>query len=133
MLLMLAGVVLLAAIALGNRMGDHMLGASERAVSVAPTILPASPAPISAFTPRGLGWKHQDVISIATDPAFPDPRVTPPTPTPRPSIDPTQPPLPAEPPFPAPELTAAPYTSPPLPIPLSTRRIPAGDAGDGVQ
>ncbi len=59
-------------------------------------------------------------MSVATDPAFPDPRVTPP---PRP----TQPPYTPPPyhPTPIPEVTlsrcrrsAGIYTSPPLPIPL---------------
>jgi len=135
-LLVLAGIVLLAAIAIGNRMGDHVLGASQRRPDVAPTILPTTAAPYAASTPRGLGWKHRDVISVATDPAFPDPRVTPPTPTPSPSAAPTPAGLPPEAPLPAAPAdppTSAPYTSPPLPIPLGPRRAPETVPSDGVQ
>jgi hypothetical protein len=58
-------------------------------------------------------WKRLEVISVATDPAFPDPRVTrPPAPPP-----PSAPPHRAT-PIPEPTLPAPLYTSPPLPLPL---------------
>jgi hypothetical protein len=76
-LLFVCGVVLLVAIALGNRMGNHVLVQVAKRTEEVPTPL---------FTPVvglkdlrvSLGWKRTQLVSVATDPAFPDPRVAPP-------------------------------------------------------
>ena len=104
------GLVLLAAIAVGERT-IFGAGATQRRVDVpglSITPLPADTAGPGEAISRN--WKRLQVVSVATDPAFPDPRVTPPpTPSPRPTPSPT--PVPTINPV---EL----YTSPPLPVPL---------------
>jgi hypothetical protein len=113
-LLIAGAVILLVSIVIGQKLGDRVLLQTERRVPIAgsnltpvPETQPSAQAPIK-------NWKRQQVVSVATDPAFPDPRVT--RPTPRPAT-------PA--PTPKPALTPAPfatnnalYTSPPLPMPL---------------
>lgn len=107
-------VLLLVAIAIGERLGDRVLmQATERQVPVAgprptPVVVVTDPA-------REASWRRERVISVATDPAFPDPRVTP-VPTPRPTPVPTARPTPT--PIPPPLPPASSYTSPPLPIPI---------------
>jgi hypothetical protein len=109
-LLFLGGIVLLISIAIGNSMGNHVLGqVGERLDSSRPT--PVVPVPDESDT-GAVNWKKVQVMSVATDPAFPDPRITP---SPQPS--PTAVPLPTPPPTPAP-LPTQEYTSPPLAIPL---------------
>ena len=58
-------------------------------------------------------WKRLQVVAVATDPAFPDPRVTR-TPSPRPAATPPPAPRTA---LPAPTVKSV-YTPPPLPIPI---------------
>jgi hypothetical protein len=102
------GLLLLLSVAIGQRIGDRVLfGATERRVPVAASLATPVAGP-SVDDPNVLrNWKRLQVVSVATDPAFPDPRVTPsPSPSPRPTPRPT----------PSPPLR--PYTSPPLPIPL---------------
>ena len=98
------GIVLLAAVLIGQQIGEHTIfGATERRVEVPEQTL----TPVPEDTPGtdeaiSRNWKRLQIVSVATDPAFPDPRVTrPPTPTPKPTRSPT----------PAPEL----YTEPPAP------------------
>ena len=109
--LVVLGILLLASVAIGQRIGDRALfGSTERrnpAVAPLPTPVPEASADPSVSR----NWKRLQIVSVATDPAFPDPRVTrPPTPSPSPSPTPT--------PLPATRLPA--YTSPPLPLPLVT-------------
>lgn len=106
------GIVLLAAIAIGQQIGEHTIfGATERRVQIPEQTL----TPVPADTPGkdeaiSRNWKRLQIVSVATDPAFPDPRVTkPPTPTPKPTRSPT----------PQPEL----YTAPPAPV--GTPTIPS--------
>lgn len=113
----LGGVVLIAAIALGNQMGNRVLRQVTGAASVTFPNLLATPNPGETHLPNEATWKKVQVLSVASDPAFPDPRVTPePTPTarPKPSYIPTP-----QPPTPEPGPTV-PYTSPPLLLPLVT-------------
>jgi hypothetical protein len=108
------GVVLLAAIAVGQRIGEHTIfGATERRVEIPEAAITPVPEDTGGANEAiSRNWKRLQVISVATDPAFPDPRVSPPpSPTPKPS--------------PSPRPTATPalnptelYTSPPLPEPL---------------
>ena len=126
--LAIAGVTLLVAIAIGNAMGNHVLGqATERGPAIAATPV-ATPVPNGTGDPgSAFSWRREQVVSVATDPGFPDPRVTPEppppppparavrTPKPRPSAAPTPSPTPS---------SGVPYTSPPLPIPLVTHATP---------
>ncbi len=114
-------LLLLVAIAVGQRLGDSVLRqATEQRTTVSNLIM--TPVPQTSDDPfQARNWKREQVVSVATDPAFPDPRATPkPTPTPRPTANPTIPP-PTIPPTPEESLQKAPvYTSPPLPIPIAS-------------
>jgi hypothetical protein len=110
------GVVLLGAIVVGQKLGEQTIfGNTERRVEVpAQTVTPVPGDTPGANESVSRNWKRLQVVSVATDPAFPDPRVTPrPTPSPKPTRSPT----PAPTPLPTP---ADVYTSPPLPLPLTT-------------
>lgn len=114
-LLVAGALVLLVSILIGQKLGDRVLLQTERRVPILGSGI--TPVPDSSAEPAGLkNWKRLQVVSVATDPAFPDPRVTrPPTPTPAPYV----PPKPAI--RTAPPAITAPsgiYTSPPLPFPL---------------
>ncbi|MGB8266172.1 MAG: hypothetical protein WCE44_07630 [Candidatus Velthaea sp.] len=100
-----AALVLLISIAIGQRIGDRGLRAgTDRQPTVVRPL--ATPVPEPSAAPAQ-DWKRQQIVSVATDPAFPDPRVARPA-TPAPSPTPRPTPLP----------TVAPYTSPPLPVPI---------------
>lgn len=114
--LIVGGFVLLVAIGVGVAMGNHVLGQVAGQEPIAPTPVPIPTQSGDAESGNSAAWKHLTILSVATDPAFPDPRITPepevvvtpkPTPTPRPSPSPTP-------------GTGVPYTSPPPPIPLET-------------
>lgn len=100
-------IVLLLAVAIGQRMGDHaMQGAAEQQLqSIIPTPLPSG-ADMSP-EPYGPDWKRSQALSAAGDPHFPDPRVPPqPLPTPLPTPKPTATPL----------VVATPTINPNIPI-----------------
>jgi hypothetical protein len=114
-LLVAGAVVLLVSILIGQKLGDRVLLQTARRVPIAGANLTPVPETQPSAQPPIKNWKRQQVVSVATDPAFPDPRVTHP-PTPRPATAA---------PTPKPTLTPAPfatnnavYTSPPLPMPL---------------
>ncbi|MBV8117740.1 MAG: hypothetical protein JOY69_07025 [Candidatus Eremiobacteraeota bacterium] len=88
--------VLLIAIAVGERMGDRVLGQAtqQQLQSVA---VAASAAPTQSAGPYGPDWKRSEALSAAGDPHFPDPRV---------------PPLPLPTPLPTPKVTPTPYVAP---------------------
>jgi hypothetical protein len=121
-LLVAGAVVLLASIVVGQKLGDKILLQTPRR----PVLVGSGITPVPEADPSDRGelknWKRLQVVSVATDPAFPDPRVTRP-PAPPPPVY-TAPPL--QPhrvtPIPVPTVNAAPrggiYTSPPLPLPL---------------
>jgi hypothetical protein len=123
-LLLIAGsIVLLIAIAVGNSMGNHVLGAitSRAAFSTTPVPIP-TPSAQSDEEGEILNRPHQ-VLSVATDPAFPDPRITPEPPppaTPRPSPKPSPSPTADPDALPSPGDSDEPYTSPPLPLPIAS-------------
>ena len=114
------GIVLLAAVVVGQQIGEHTIfGATDRRVEIPEQTV----TPVPGDTPGSdeaisRNWKRLQVVSLATDPAFPDPRVTPPpTPTPKPSPSPKR--VPATNPG---EL----YTAPPLQAPgQSATQAPA--------
>jgi hypothetical protein len=127
-LLATGAAVLLIAVAVGERMGNRVIGqANEQTLqSVNPQAV--TPAPAGSPQPYGPDWKSSQALSAAGDPHFPDPRVPPqplptlvPTPKPRPTPVPTPTPNPNIPiwrqsPFPtlAPSPPAAEdYLSPP--------------------
>jgi hypothetical protein len=112
-LLVAGAVVLLVSIVIGQKLGDRVLLQTERRVPIVGSGI--TPVPEADPSDRGelKNWKRLQVVSVATDPAFPDPRVTrPPAPPPAatPRATPTARPTPTPPP--------AIYTSPPLPLPL---------------
>ncbi len=119
-------IVLLLAVALGQRMGDHALRqANEQQLqSIIPTPLPSGAD--ASPQPYGPNWKRSQALSAAGDPHFPDPRV-PPQPLP------TLPPTPK--PTPTPVVTPTPTPNPNIPIwrqrPLPTI-TPSEQPPDGV-
>ena len=92
-----AGVlVLLGAIALGERMGDRVLVAAADSGATNATVI-VTPLPVDASTgPYGPDWRSAQTLAAAPDPGFPDPRIPPkplptpahPTPTPTPKWTP---------------------------------------------
>jgi hypothetical protein len=114
------GIVLLVSIAIGEQIGDHALftATQHRLAFPDETITPVPDDSSTGDPSLSKDWKRLQVVSVATDPAFPDPRVTPPpTPTPRPTAPPTATPRPASSPTPSPPPI---YTSPPLPLPIAS-------------
>ncbi len=76
-------VVLLVAIAIGQRMGDRVLG--QVTESTLPVVALPTPEPYATAGPFGPDWRRSETLSAAADPRFPDPRVPPkPLPTPIP-------------------------------------------------
>jgi hypothetical protein len=120
-LLILGAFVLLVAIVIGNGMGNRVLRQVAHTAED-PTPVPlATPSPDDEGGPNTLTLRRRHVTSVATDPAFPDPRLTPepsPPPTPRPAPKATPTPSPEPTPPPEPTDDVAPYTSPPLAFPL---------------
>lgn len=120
-LLVAGAVVLLISILIGQKIGDRVLLQTERRTPIAGSGV--TPVPEADPSARGelKNWKRLQVVSVATDPAFPDPRVTRPPPPPPPPETPTPRPRPTARPTPIPVQQPRPqsiYTSPPLPIPL---------------
>jgi len=117
-------VVLVSAIAIGERAGDRAIGqvTEKRLQSIAPiTVAPASPD--ATVAPYGPDWKRTDVMAAAPDPGFPDPRVPPaPLPTPSPVPSYTPPPFVAPSSGPAPTPRATPNLS--LPVWRRNRPLP---------
>jgi hypothetical protein len=110
------GVVLLVAVVVGQQVGERTIfGATERRVVIPD--LTVTPIPEDTGTDEAISrnWQRLQVVSVATDPHFPDPRVTPP---PSPSPKPTRTPNAAIAPTPA--VPSAGYTSPPLPLPIAS-------------
>jgi hypothetical protein len=120
--LMLVGgaVLLLIAIVIGQRLGDSVLRqvTEQRSEEAGPIM---TPVPLTSEEPgQARNWKREQVVSVATDPAFPDPRATPkPTPRPVPTANPTIAP-PTLPPVEQSTPDKPVYTSPPLPLPIAS-------------
>jgi hypothetical protein len=85
--LLLGAAVLGIAVFAGNRMGDRVIGQVGQRLDLQPTIVPSLEATaLSKDDEKRVFWKKSQVVTAATDPAFPDPRVTPPpTATPKPA------------------------------------------------
>jgi hypothetical protein len=107
-------VVLVISILIGQKLGDRVLLQTERRVPIAGSGVTPVPGAEASGHDVLKNWKRLQVISVATDPAFPDPRVTRPPAPPPPAY--TPPPRRTT-PVPVPTVGAI-YTSPPLPIPL---------------
>lgn len=107
LVLAVGAIVLLLAVAIGQRMGDRaMRGATEQQLqSIIPTPLPSGAG--NSPEPYGPNWKRSQALSAAGDPHFPDPRV-PPQPLPAP--------LPTPKPTPRPVVTITPTINPNIPI-----------------
>lgn len=143
--LILGALVLVVAILVGNNMGNRVLGQiTSRGSGVATPIPIPSASGGDTVTSRAL-WKRRQVLSVATDPAFPDPRITPEpevSATPRPpelrrarKATPTRSPSAGQPTDAAPA-EATPdviYTSPPLPVPIASHAAEETIAPDEVQ
>ncbi len=87
--------VLLVAVAVGERMGNRVIGqANEQSLQ---SVLPQAVTPAPNASPQAYGpdWKRSQALSAAGDPHFPDPRVPPqPLPTLAPTPKPTPTPVP---------------------------------------
>jgi hypothetical protein len=122
-LLAVGAVVLLVAVAVGERMGNRVIGqATEQTLqSVAPQAV--TPAPDATPQPYGPDWKRSQALSAAGDPHFPDPRVPPqPLPTPAPTPKPAPTPVPT--PTPNPNIPV--WRQQPLPTVRPSER-PSGE------
>jgi hypothetical protein len=94
-LLAAGAAALLIAVAIGERMGNRVIGQAteETLQSVIPQAV--TPAPDATPEPYGPDWKRSQALSAAADPRFPDPRVPPqPLPTPAPTPQPKPTPIP---------------------------------------
>ena len=102
-LLAAGAAVLLVAVAIGERMGDRVIGqATEQTLqSVEPVTV--SPSPNASPQAYGPDWKRSQALSAAGDPRFPDPRV-PPQPLPTPLATPKPRPTPLPTPTPNPNI-----------------------------
>lgn len=125
--LAVGAVVLLVAVAIGERMGDRVIGqATEQTLqSVGPVSV--SPSPNGSAQPYGPDWKRSQSLSAAGDPHFPDPRVPPqPLPTPLPAPKPRPTPIPT--PTPNPNIPI--WRQKPLPTfrPTAAPVLPATEA-----
>jgi hypothetical protein len=92
--------VLLIAIAIGERMGDRVLGDAAQQQLQSTPVVTVSPSAMPTSGAFGPDWKRSETLSAANDPRFPDPRVPPqplPTPLPTPKPTPTPKPVPATP------------------------------------
>jgi hypothetical protein len=131
--LIIGAVVLVGAIVVGNSMGNRVLGQiGAHPFSSVPSPVAPSAAPSDVAEKNAGNWKKTQVMAVATDPGFPDPRVTPEppppeTPRPRPRATASSAPQPRftfdlnTGPTISPSTTPSVlYTSPPLPIPIAT-------------
>jgi hypothetical protein len=131
----MGAIVLVISIAVGNSMGNRVLGQiAARAPEVVPTPMISASVDPGGPADQVLNQRHQ-VLSVATDPGFPDPRITPEPPPPPPVR--TAPPTPRSTPTPKPtpepsddggDQDVPRYTSPPLPIPIASHQ--PGESSD---
>lgn len=112
LVLVLCGITLLVSIYAGEKMGARVLTRTTDATALVPEVTTPSPAPTAAQQGPIVDWRRLQVVTVATDPGFPDPRVTrTPTPSPRPSPTHSPTPVPlATPPGPG---TPSPNGAPP--------------------
>ncbi|HUN28521.1 MAG TPA: hypothetical protein VMV65_01830 [Alphaproteobacteria bacterium] len=93
MILAAGVIVLLAAILLGEHMGDRVMTEAADSGNLTQTPL-VTPVPQPTDGPYGPDWKRSQTLAAAPDPHFPDPRV-PPKPLPTPERSATPSPTPA--------------------------------------
>jgi DNA polymerase-3 subunit gamma/tau len=117
-----AGVLILA-VAIGERMGDRVIGqATDRTLQSATGAV--TPEPDATAGPYGPDWKRSQALTAANDPRFPDPRV-PPQPLPTPLVTPT--PAPTVPPTPTPNPNIPIWRQQPLPTATPSAEAPSGE------
>jgi outer membrane biosynthesis protein TonB len=100
--LLLCAVTLIAAIFVGKQMGDRVIHQVTQTAVVVPMVATPTAGPTASDAGPIRNWKRRQVVTVATDPGFPDPRVTPPPPTPTPKPKPTRTPTPEPTPTPTP-------------------------------
>jgi len=122
--LLICAATLLVAIVVGQKMGDRVLHQVTQSAAVPQLSIP-SISPSADSTGPVRDWKRAQVITAATDPGFPDPRVTPP-PTPEPTPHRTPSPTPVPTPIPTP--TPIPPTAEPVPEGSSPSAAPPASA-----
>ncbi len=127
LLLFVGALALVIAIVIGNRLGSGVMrGVAERVPEDAVTTVPqAQPSDDGGGGPLRL--KRRAVLSVATDPAFPDPRITP-EPTPKPTPKPTRPPAPE----PSPSDDLFPDAGSPPPLDTSPPTLGPGESPSPV-
>lgn len=109
-------VVLLIAIAIGERMGDRVMTEAAESGNLSTTPI-VTPVPEATSGPYGPDWKNSQTLAAAPDPRFPDPRV-PPKALPTPPQSPSPSPTPTW--TPNPNVPIWDQTAPPSPSPSST-------------
>lgn len=122
-LLAVGAAVLLIAVAIGERMGDRVIGqATEQTLqSVSPISVTSPNASPQAYGPD---WKRSEALSAAGDPRFPDPRVPP---QPLPTLAPTPKPRPTPVPTPTPNPNIPIWRQKPLPT-LAPSAVPSAQS-----
>ncbi|HEY1683046.1 MAG TPA: hypothetical protein VGF98_15470 [Candidatus Tumulicola sp.] len=90
-------IVLLVAIAIGQRMGDRVLDQVTGSGNQNASVTAVTPEPTQSAGAYGPDWKRSESLAGAADPRFPDPRI---------------PPQPLPTPLPTPKATPAPVASP---------------------
>jgi hypothetical protein len=119
-----AGVlVLLIAIAIGQRMGTRVLVQATQSDNMQSTPI-ITPMPEATAANYGPDWKRSQTLSAAGDPGFPDPRIPP---KPLPTLEPTATPSPKPKWTPNPNLPIWDQTALPSPS-ASPSESPAGQA-----
>ncbi len=127
LLLFFGALALVIAIVIGNRLGSGVIrGVAERVPVDAVTMVPVN-APSDDGGASMLRLKRRSVLSVATDPAFPDPRITP-EPTPKPTPRPTPKPTPSPAPEPSPSDDTFPDAGSPPPLDTSPATPVPGDS-----
>jgi hypothetical protein len=116
MILAAGVVVLLAAILLGEHMGDRVMTEATENDNLSQTPL-ITPVPQPTDGPYGPDWKSTQTLAAAGDPHFPDPRI-PPKPLPTPERPPEPSPTPTW--TPNPNLPIWDQTKIPSPTPATT-------------
>jgi hypothetical protein len=109
------GIVLLLSIVAGQQIGERTIfGATERRVEIPEqTVTPIAEDSAGPNEAVARDWQRLRVVAVATDPGFPDPRVTPPAPaSPSPKPSPARAATPARPATPGPSGSATPAPAP---------------------
>jgi hypothetical protein len=109
------GVVLLLSIVVGQQIGERTIfGATERRVEIPEqTVTPIAEDSTGPHEAVARSWQRLQVVAVATDPGFPDPRVRPPaSPSPSPKPSPVRDTMPMRPATPWPAGSGSPVQAP---------------------